>query len=104
MKSALSEESIRHLHSQLVKLGDMMGDGLHLEPDGKWITVEYRRVCRALGYTAPRRNRTEIINESMAKRVKEVNCQLCQGELKQSRSGSMRAICQQCGTKWKLLK
>ena len=23
------------LHQQLIRLGDMIGDGLHLEPDGK---------------------------------------------------------------------
>lgn len=101
---ALSDEAKDRLHRDLVKLGDMMGDGLHLEPDGKWISTEYRRICRALGYTAPRRNRTDAINERMAERVKEVNCQLCQGELKQSRSGSMKAICKRCGTKWRLLK
>ena len=25
------------LEDRLVRLGDMMGDGLHLEPGGKWI-------------------------------------------------------------------
>lgn len=35
-----------HLYEQLVKLGDLMGDGLHLEPDGKWIEDEYKRIIR----------------------------------------------------------
>lgn len=29
------------LEDRLVRLGDMMGDGLHLEPSGKWIEREY---------------------------------------------------------------
>ena len=37
------------LHQQLIRLGDMIGDGLHLEPDGKWIEKEYRSVAIALG-------------------------------------------------------
>lgn len=37
------------LLNQLVKLGDMMGDGLHHEPDGKWIEKEYRKIAKQLG-------------------------------------------------------
>ena len=93
-----------HLHRQLIKLGDMMGDGLHLEPDGKWISQEYARICRALGYTKPRVNRSAAINERMVTRVQEVACPKCSGELKQTRSGSKRAACVSCGEKWQLLK
>lgn len=39
----MGEATKAHLHRQLVKLGDMMGDGLHLEPDGKWISKEYKQ-------------------------------------------------------------
>lgn len=31
------------LHQRLICLGDMMGDGLHLERDGRWIAREYKR-------------------------------------------------------------
>lgn len=93
------------LHNQLVKLGDMMGDGLHLEPGGKWIENDYRRVMKALGLLpkAPRRNNSEKINAAMADRVKEVSCTKCGGALKQSRAGSMRAKCTGCGAKLILL-
>ena len=37
-----------YLYRQLVKLGDMMGDGLHHEPDGKWIEKEYNKICKVL--------------------------------------------------------
>jgi len=38
----MGSDNNEHLLAQLVKLGDMMGDGLHNEPDGKWIEREYR--------------------------------------------------------------
>ena len=105
-KKELSFEVDReYLHRQLVRLGDMIGDGLHLEPDGKWITREYRKVSRSLGYLKPkpRKNRSQEINDAMALRVAEVNCQKCGGQLKQTRSGSMKAACA-CGAKYTLLK
>ena len=95
-----------HLGNQLIKLGDKMGDGLHLEPDGKWISKEYRKVAKALGYIkkADRSERIKAINSRMIKRVADVKCQACHGELKQTRSGSKRAKCQTCGWLWQLLK
>ncbi len=91
------------LYNQLIKLGDMMGDGLHLEPDGKWIEREYKSVCRALGLikNKPRQNRSPQINEFMAKRVQAVKCD-CGGNLKQTRSGSFIAKCEQCDKKYRL--
>lgn len=104
-------EDKQFLHRQLVKLGDMMGDGLHYESDGKWITKEYRRVARALGYDMPaKKNKphngemTIEINARMAARITEVSCKACGGELKQVRSGSMRASCKKCGAKFQLMK
>lgn len=35
-------EDNKKLHEQLIKLGDMMGDGLHHEDGGKWIEREYK--------------------------------------------------------------
>ncbi len=104
--SELTQETKDRLHRDLVKLGDMMGDGLHLEPDGKWINQEYKRTLKALGLAPKiqRKNNSKAINERMEQRVKEVNCQKCGGTLKQTRSGSKRAQCQSCGTKFQLLK
>lgn len=34
----ISAETKDRLHKDLIKLGDMIGEGLHLEPDGKWIS------------------------------------------------------------------
>lgn len=96
----LDEETKKRLHSDLVKLGDMMGDGLHHEPDGKWIEKEYSRVLRALGYSPPRANNSESINRGMAKALENALCEKCGGKLKQTRSGSLRAKCVTCGVKY----
>lgn len=100
----LDSETTRHLQNQLIKLGDMMGDGLHHEPGGKWIEREYRKVCKALGIIKNRPPRTDEINERMVQRVADFSCGNCGGVLKQTRSGSKRAVCQSCGAKWQLLK
>lgn len=100
MGSRMSDD---HLNNQLIKLGDMMGDGMHHEPGGKWIEREYKKVLKALGYIKPTPRNTEAINIHMAKRVKDVPCPHCEGQLKQTRSGSKRAACIECGDKFQLL-
>jgi hypothetical protein len=92
------------LHRQLIKLGDMMGDGLHHEPDGRWIPKEYKKILRALGIGPKRKNFTKSNNEAMEKRLKNFKCPSCLGELKQTRPGSLRAKCLNCGNKYQVLK
>lgn len=89
------------LKDRLVHLGDMMGDGLHLEPGGKWVEKEYKKTLKALGLLEPvkRNSNSEKINEFMAKRLKEVKC-TCGSELVQSRSGSFIGKCSKCGKKF----
>ena len=81
-----------------------MGDGLHLEPDGKWINREYKLHLKALGLLPKRKSNTPAINNAMMQRVKDVPCGKCSGILKQNRSGSKRATCEDCDSQWKLLK
>ena len=103
-----AKEDAEHLHHQLVKLGDMLGDG-DAEP---WVKREYARVAAALGYTVkPKRNRTpmtperrEEINQRMKTRCAPVACPECDGALKQTQSGSMRAVRTGCGQKYQLLR
>ena len=95
----MNDKSEDFLYNQLIKLGDMMGDGLHLEPDGKWIEKEYRRIAKVLGLL-PKRD-TSSIDEFMNKRIKEVKCN-CGGDLKQVRKGSFVAKCISCGNKYRL--
>lgn len=92
------------LSNQLIKLGDMMGDGLHHEPDGKWISQEYRRICRILyPEMFPKKDFTQR-NQAVAKWCESHKCSRCGGELKQTKSGSLRVICKDCNSKFQLSK
>ena len=53
---------------------------------------------------AAKSQRRDAIDERMIQRVKEVSCQKCGGELKQTRKGSKRAKCTKCPAKFQLLK
>ena len=106
IEAGMDKETKDNLHNKLIRLGDMMGDGLHHEPGGKWISREYRQTCIALGIieNPKRRNNSAAIDERMQQRVADVPCGECGGILRQTRSGSKRALCQSCGSKWALLK
>lgn len=93
------------LYDRLIKLGDLIGDGCHLEPDGKWITKEYKETAMLLGLLPKRkRNRnTSSINEFMDKQVQNVKCE-CGGNLIQTRKGSFIAKCSLCNKKYRLGK
>lgn len=68
------------LEDRLVHLGDMMGDGLHREPGGKWIEREYKKTLQALGLLEPvkRKNNSDKINEFMTNRLKKLNALVVQ--------------------------
>ena len=72
-------EDDEYLHRQLIHLGDMMGDGLHLEPDGKWISREYKKILKTLGYIKSKPRNSNKINGAMVKRTSEVSCGNCGG-------------------------
>lgn len=61
------------LYQRLIKLGDLIGDGCHLEPDGKWIEKEYRDTIRLLELSHKKsvKRDTKSINEFMDKRLQE---------------------------------
>lgn len=91
------------LHRQLIRLGDMMGDGEHLEPGGKWIEREYAKILKALGIKRPGKPRDKAkIDDLMVARINDVPC-ACGGKLKQARKGSMVGTCPACGAKYQLL-
>lgn len=90
------------LYQQFIRLGDMMGDGLHLEKDGRWIAREYKRVLRALyPEMFPKKNTTER-DTAIAEWCKCNPCNECGGKFKQTRKGSMRVVCTGCGVKRQL--
>ena len=91
------------LHNQLVKLADMMGDGLHYEPDGKWISKEYKKIFNQLypeQKKEARKNKSDRTNEQMKKLLEIKSCS-CGGKLKQSRSGSKIVYCEFCNKRLK---
>lgn len=100
----MDAETRARLHDQLAKLGEMMGDGLHHEPDGRWIAREYAGICKKLGYTRTRTRNVEAINASMALALAKTKCPECGGQLKQTRSGARRAQCAQCGKRYQFKK
>ena len=90
------------LWSQFIRLGEMLGDG---DCDA-WVGKEYKRISRQLGLIKrkPRKNHSPQIDEFMEKRITQVKCAKCNGELKQSRKGSFVGICTNCGAKFTLGK
>lgn len=95
------------LSRQFIRLGDMMGDGLHHEPDGKWISTEYRKISKLLypeEFKRKRKQKADQINNRINELLKENKCRKCNSELKQSRSGSRILNCTQCNSKYKLGK
>lgn len=97
------KEGNEYLYNQLIKLGDMMGDGLHHEPDGKWIEKEYRAICKVLfpeRFKEVRKKKSFVIDNFMKRVEEEKKCD-CGGSLKQSRKGSYSCHCLTCSKKYK---
>lgn len=93
-----------NVHAQLIKLGDMMGDGLHHEPDGKWIEREYKKIFDSLypeHKKAARLKKAILINDQIKKLLERIKCKNCSGQLKQSRSGSRIVYCLECNGRFK---
>ena len=95
------------LWSQFIRLGEMIGDGLHYEEP--WISKEYKKLSKILLKDDPelkrarkeqRRIKNANINEAMQRLIKNNKCG-CGGELKQSRSGSYVCYCNDCNKRYK---
>ena len=90
---------------QFCKLGEMMGDGLHHEADGKWIVKEYKRLSKLLLPNLPnndkikRKQKAESIDKQMQQILLKKFCS-CGGILKQKRSGTKVAYCQTCNARY----
>lgn len=93
-----------HLYDQLDKLGDMMGDGLHHEADGKWIEREYRKISKILfpeTFNDIRQRKAKNIDEQMSKLLEAKTSPCCNVTLRQSRKGSKIAYCTKCNKRYK---
>lgn len=98
----LDAETKASLMKDLVKLADMMGDGLHLEPDGKWISKEYSKIFNTLYPGVKNKHKNEVINGKMSLLVSKNKCVKCGGGLKQVRKNSKIAKCLECPAKYKM--
>lgn len=102
-----SEEPVKDpiLQRQFERLGEMIGDGLHLEPGGSWITKEYRKIMYALHPDIKDQQRelkqrqNKILDEKMVELLSNHPCK-CGGNLKQTRSGAKTAKCEICGARY----
>ncbi len=93
------------LHNQLIRLGDMMGDGLDNESGGGWINKEYRKTLRALEpeiFQAQRANKRDKINERAQVIMAEKKSPCCTQPLKQTRSGANMFVCIKCDKRYKM--
>jgi len=100
----MSDEELWN-YQKLDRLGQLIADGEADEPGGEWIRREYRQTCRILGIikiTRKRKVSSVKINEFMAERIRNEKCGKCNGELKQSRSGSFVAVCVNCKARYRL--
>jgi hypothetical protein len=94
------------LWGRFIRLGDMMGDGLHHESDGKWIERDYKRIAKILipeikeAEKQKRKNKAIRINQQMDVLLQTKKCS-CGGQLQQKRSGTIVVYCSVCNTRYK---
>lgn len=113
METLFPEEKIprdnQYEWDQFCKLGEMIGDGLHNEPDGKWISKEYRRLMLLLNpdikqlLANQRKEKNERIDNQILKIIATIKCKKedCNGQLYQSKSGSKIMTCSKCLARYK---
>ena len=100
-----SDDGNEFLWRQFCKLGEMMGDGLHYEADGKWIPKEYRKLAKILipemkeENAIKRKLKAANIDTQMAKLLEVKKCN-CGGNIKQARSGAKVAYCEKCNARY----
>jgi hypothetical protein len=82
------------LHQQLIKLGDMMGAGMHHEEP--WIEREYRRVAKQLyPEMFPRKKRKP--SQQFIRTLKECDCGQKGWTFTRYATGSVGLKCKSCG-------
>jgi hypothetical protein len=102
----MEREHPQHLWGQFARLGEMMGDGLHYESDGKWITKEYKRLMLLLcpdikeAQSAQKKIKNAAVDEKIKSLIAKKPCP-CGGNLTQSRSGSLILNCDGCKKRFK---
>lgn len=94
-------EHDEYLALQLYGLECRLQRGEHLQEGGEHLMGEYRKLkaAQGKGLRKPKKDHSAV-DRAMTEQVASCACGACGGELKQARSGSLRAICQACGERW----
>lgn len=95
------QDDNEYLALQLYGLECRLQRGEHLQAGGEQLMREYRRLkaTQGKGLRKPKKDHSAV-DQAMADQVATCTCATCGGQLKQARSGSLRAICQACGERW----
>lgn len=106
------QKEIRWLYQQLDKCGQMIAEDDEWGATRRELNREYRRIVGALARLEPekwrdlpmlqRQKPSEKYDQLVAEFCQKNRCRSCGGEMRQSRSGSLRIVCQQCGAKYQL--
>lgn len=111
MTDEQKREQISFLYRQLDTCGQMIAEDDEWGAARREYNREYRRIINALrrlepekwkNYPVFRQHTAEGRNEMVQKFLSTHRCPKCGGEFKQTRSGSFRIVCQQCGQKAQL--
>ncbi len=88
------EDERARLHKDLIKLGDMMADGLHYEDPS--ISREYRKISKALfPEMYPKKFRKP--NRKLVNSLKECNCGAKGWQWRKYNNGNVGFCCKNCG-------
>jgi hypothetical protein len=102
----MEQRENQDLWNRFIRLGDMIGDGLHYESDGKWIEREYNKLARILipeikeSDKQRRKDKAIRINKQMDVLLQNKKCS-CGGQLQQKRSGTIVVYFSVCNARYK---
>lgn len=89
---------------RFARLGDMIGEEDH--DNMAEIRREYKRLMLILcpeikeELKIKRQAKNQKLNEAVLKALETIKCKKCNGDLKQTRSGSKTVKCEPCGVKY----
>ena len=106
------KKEIHWLYQQLDKCGQMIAEDDEWGATRRELNREYRRIVKALAKLEPEkwkdlpmfRKPSEKYDAQVADICERKPCPKCGGKCRQTRSGSLRIVCQQCGAKYQLKK
>lgn len=109
MTEEQKKEEISFLYRQLDTCGQILAEWDDDKPP-TYYNREYKRIMKRLEKLEPdkwdfpcfqKRDYTKR-NENIEKFCSEHQCPKCGGKIKQTRSGSLRVVCVECGTKFQV--